>query len=1397
MIISQKCDREGFQFSFSLDESSTLYECNYMATPPWQLGTLRKPSRPSSDLPSGKSKTSSFTSQLNEKIDAPNLPLKSYPILDKFVAELKNNPMLIAQYVYNEIAFVDPLLTQQNGVFLAPAIQRNPCTTFLEKQGSPWEQCRLLVYLLKEAGYQAVFAHGDPCSVPKAFAEKLLFTQQPGDEDYLLDYPWVLFFDGNDWISLFPWMKEIQIDEGHHLYNLMPEEYASGELWIDKYLRNDPNIMKHKGPDGDDTAGVLFVRFVEEQLRQQGLSIHDVGIHRRQQKKHFSSWEDFHRPTIIGETQILESLAGMNHLYSYVKVEIFSQQNPDKKVWPIFHVSQLDSSNLSLRFVPNEVSGHTLRIGIFDEEVGLDLNENDTSIAAKVTYCSPCLENDNQFTRLGISSKNLTIDTDGHRHEHMVEFLSPYTDEHTFSIPKGTAAALCFHTGNANKNVLSQYYEKFANETDEDKKLNAILAYMGASFFEKCSRADKAIANLHKLNSRVIFACGMSKLSPDVSKGSVVGFPDLKYPQVDMTWFTLPLTPIPHPIQWHQETYLATLQYLSLITVDLSSNEHQILREIFNDHYPISTVKLLQLAHDGHQMKNLPNAGFLHLAPATFTAIDKSPELAHFQYFPQLKDFNINQVVHGSPEHWAAIKDEFSNPFLTNFIYAYMTPGAILNQDGSLRTMGTLILGPNVLSALISNKNLISNGGFGSSLINSPLYAKSSSEWSLVPSYNGYSLAIRPFTSLTPTQEPSHPLIQPPPPPPALGFNFSSSYYVPSALEGTMLKADARLDFKSIWNTVADPVDAVTGAFYVDEIDLALPGSFPLNIRRNYNSQNPIPSIFGCGWKLSLNPFLVEQDGKLYAAEEDGTVIVYRLNANSTRYIVDAEDNPDLCNGRGNASNPFQAYIENNILYSSDGSKRTFEDGLLKTWVNATGTSLTFLYDQKCLSRIESSTGAYCGFKYSPEGMIREIYSQDGRRINYTYDSQGDLRTVTLPNEANVTYEYDSQHQIIRETKPYGRVLENIYKDGKVIQQISPMGQNQAMTTTATFEYQEGLSTVTDSGGGTTIYHIHEKQIYKILDPKGYKTLNAWFIDANSWFDPETEKIMPYDLPGGYARSLKSSTDKRGLITSYQYDANGNVKEITLQGEDLTGNGVTTASQKYEYNDNNLCILEEAAGHKSTITYDPNFPYLPKRSEKYCGDILLSYAELQYNAKDNLKKKIDPVQSLFGNMMITVFQYKMTQVTGTEDPDVVTIFSYNMQGQCSRISTSDAIQECDYDVMGNKYHSISHSINGTFLSESYVGYNLNNEPIWTRDANPNNLSRIDYHSSGNLKATSQILALTKKIAYTIYEYDSRGNLIHEVDPLGYCTYREYDAIGESCPKQNKDLQLPTPMKLED
>ncbi|MFV0398893.1 MAG: DUF6531 domain-containing protein, partial [Bacteroidales bacterium] len=765
-------------------------------------------------------------------------------------------------------------------------------------------------------------------------------------------------------------------------------------------------------------------------------------------------------------------------------------------------------------------------------------------------------------------------------------------------------------------------------------------------------------------------------------------------------------------------------------------------------------MKLLQLAHLEHKKCGLPDTGFLVFTPQSVRTTEDNPEIAQNFHFFQIKDLNLRNIKESSVGQWNEIKHCLEQNNHSLYAYAYMTPGSVKNLNGSLNEIATLINHPETQSALISTNSLVLHGGLGSSLPQNFLSNHSISDWKLVPSNGSYTL----YAPLNP----------------------SSNYSID---KGTWLwKSDVREEHKSLWNTVADPVDIITGAFYIDEIDLSLPGQFPLQIRRNYNNQNPIESDLGYGWKLSLNPYLIEQDGKLFAAEEDGTVIAYRFNTDHSRWEVYFEDNPDLSNftrqGIDNSYNAFHNYIKDNILYGADGSTRQFEDGKLTKWINSKGSCLIFSYDQKRLERIENSNGDFCGFYYNHEGKISEIFVKDGRRLYYEYNTQGDLVKVILPNSAVTTYDYDRYHRIIRETKPLGRILENIYDDqGRLIEQRSPLGQNLQLATTALFTYDENETTVEDSQGAITTYKIFENQIYKIIDPIGNQTLLSWFIDSHTWFDPETEQVLKWEGTGGYPRCLKSTVDKRGLTSYYLYDSAGNPREYGLRGIDLTGDGKTHICKHFKYNNYNQCVLE-MNDHYSTVTeYDTRLTSLPKRIERYCGNNSISYIQFDYDERGRIIKEDQSGAIILWEYDERDFPIRSIQLTGTDDPDVVTEFTYNNQGQCIKISAEDFSKEETYDIVGNKIASLIFSRSGAIKSATYKGYDLNDQVTWIQSANSDNLIFFDYTPSGHLKSTRQNLTPYQSIAYTLYDYDTRYNLIQEVNACGYSTFRNYDLLG--------------------
>lgn len=384
----------------------------------------------------------------------------------------------------------------------------------------------------------------------------------------------------------------------------------------------------------------------------------------------------------------------------------------------------------------------------------------------------------------------------------------------------------------------------------------------------------------------------------------------------------------------------------------------------------------------------------------------------------------------------------------------------------------------------------------------------------------------------------------------------------------------------------------------------------------------------------------------------------------------------------------------------------------------------------------------------------------------------GELSQVVLPNGATISYEYDHFHRILRETRSHGTTIENRYDNrGRVICQYSATGLQQEMIPTAAFTYHDGKSVVTDGKGGTTTYKIFHKQIYSITDPMGCETLFSWFIDDKSWFDPLTESIVAWPHEGGASRSLKATKDKRGLTTSYLYDSRGNPTTITEEGEDAH---TTTL---YSYNAHNLCTHKRCADTMSSITYDTTHPHLIKKIEEYEGERPLSFHTYHYNTMGRVERENHSHAITLWRYDDRGFPLQKTQLTNTEDPAVVTHYLFNKQGQCVQESRPDAIENNSYDIMGNALHTQHLSPSGKLLSETYRGFNLNNAPIWEQSANLNKICYFDYTTSGRLKGMAQTLTPGSEVAYTLYTYDALDNPTERVDPLGHCTYREYDLLG--------------------
>ncbi|HCJ84050.1 MAG TPA: hypothetical protein DHV41_01360, partial [Parachlamydiales bacterium] len=116
----------------------------------------------------------------------------------------------------------------------------------------------------------------------------------------------------------------------------------------------------------------------------------------------------------------------MSRLFSYLSFDLFSRENPQKRLTWTFPVSELTYTTPTLCFSSFEENRNCLHLQMPGEEkqASLDLDESDCHIDIQVVYTTPL------GSRL-------------------------FSSKQSFSIQKGTKAALCFHCGTPSTHTTS------------------------------------------------------------------------------------------------------------------------------------------------------------------------------------------------------------------------------------------------------------------------------------------------------------------------------------------------------------------------------------------------------------------------------------------------------------------------------------------------------------------------------------------------------------------------------------------------------------------------------------------------------------------------------------------------------------------------------------------------------------------------------------------------------------------------------------------------------------------------------------------------------------------------------------------------------------------------------
>ena len=1414
---------------------SLLYSLEFETHPAWRSVFLDQPQFNGSPLPpfyAGMTLSEMLTntpavtnvvgissSQALSLDDSPEL--RRNPILDNFVANMNNDPIALANYVINQIGLTDPIDYNDNGSVSEDSINpggvtRGALGAFLEKQGSPIEQCALLVYLLRQAGVPAVyeFAPHNGLQMLDARLSDMLKFQVHGIINQAgqlyttntmipVNYPWVAAYIGTNWVHIFPWMKDYQITEGLNLWEEMPTNYDGAYSFMYDYIYGKTNLLS-LAQDGDDTLRVIFPKYLQKTLQQNhpGISVDDIGVQVFNRQHYYARWQDFPTPTWLTNVSTaitnLSSAAvtsinpALTNVFDTLSVEIYSATDPTKDIQTgdmrlcdlhnrQFYIYQnMTNSNvqLSLILMPFRTNvttqlAFTNDASLLSKEVlSMTFDQYDYALGVRFKYyrhraIAPSYAIDPSVTFFGENGFN------------EVDIERP--------LFVGDQAAICLDYGQVTRDMLNVHAADLwqmegkvsanhsaTNTVSSDVYEGALMYLAGMSYYEKCDEFDQVNQHLQKFDELSTFAAGLSKIIPGRdSFGNLTNGTDPTLPCVDMSIYeTMAIgNATLHPDSAASYT-MAEQNYALMSIADGSAEEHQVINRFYQQTNAVSTVRLLQLAQS-------KGGGIVPLTYYNYAAKGTT-------------SYQGTNLQSWDPGMWQQVVSAFQGSY-GKYVTAYMTPGPMTNSSYS--GMAALILTPYIYSALISPANI--NGGFAGqplppdtiSAVNTPNYDVEVNNGDYeadltAPTGAGSQIFSDETANLT---DPNN-------------YNqVSGGFDVISGTDSTIANnmaqvfgtstsptfANIATDFQNSdqvgdlgaatdqgsqqGSVVGDPANNVTGEFYVDETDIQLPGPIPLALRRNYSSQTLADNQFGYGWKLGIMPYLSvsKNSTNIYAADMDGSVLAYvHSTSNTNMWMPTLAANPRLNNnttaGVGGLVNRLRDYIIRSTTNSGSGTVTNYTlygaDGSVRAFQFMKFNSGTITNARPYLTQWTDNRGNYYNFAYDTNsndanfGQMQRIQCSNGNFLGFDYDIYGHMIDAYTGDGRWMYYDYDDYGDLVTVTLPDN--------------------------TTRSYQYQHGTQAVTNNGVvSQQAYSTH--LIIEEDKPDGRELINA--------YDGQRRVTNQLSTAGSDLNPVRTAT----MIYSNNF-AITNSYTNTISGFTFVIDGLNHTN-RYDYTNDLITKITDPLGQTLQQVWYPNATNAPG----YPRSLMLTVDKrgltnfFQYDSNGNVTNRIatgdltgDGTLQSATNTAIYNTNSQPVQMTDPAGNSTLMVYDpvFTFLPQQIILYAGATPVTTNYTFYGNTTNAV---VNGSLtLTNTAMGLPVRQIRAYgSSDAATNDLA---YNGNGFITQAIRFTGTGDPNVTNTFFYNERGQMVNKVDALGAVTFVDYDALNRPIEQENFD-----------
>jgi len=512
-------------------------------------------------------------------------------------------------------------------------------------------------------------------------------------------------------------------------------------------------------------------------------------------------------------------------------------------------------------------------------------------------------------------------------------------------------------------------------------------------------------------------------------------------------------------------------------------------------------------------------------------------------------------------------------------------------------------------------------------------------------------------------------------------------------------------------------------------------------------------------------------------------------------------------------------------------TRRAFDAaGNLLSITDARGAVTGYAYDVMDRRTEERDAGGgVTQTQYDPLGNVLAVVDAVGAITRFSYDAYGLKRSRTDATGATTRYEYDRLGRLTNTVDALGAKEFRLFDAGNNL--VGVKAGNGALTrmaydrlgrltnimdacgfqTRKTCDAAGNVITETDGRGSTTEY--------------GYDLLNR----KTSIRDSASNTVFNfYDAGGNKVREVFPS----GLVTTYGYDGLGRLilKTVgagspearrTRMELDYAGHVVAewnplrqVIRSRYDSNGNKTNVLD-ARGYQTQFRYDALNRLIQTVDE------LGRVAEVEYDAVGRIVRAVNrrgaatlhqydaagrlvALQDAEGNLKRNRYDLLGRLVEEIEPNGLQTLCTYNSAGQLTNRTSRASGGECrseswQYDLLGRQVTACSpmgvvtefvrdangngvtasvRNARGTLLRSKSAAYDSRNQVIEEVDYRGVPW-RTDYDAMGRKVATSDPLGNR-----TVFEWNIFNELIATTDPAGYRTVSTYDRCGRETERLN-------------